>query len=82
LVPGLLARVLGPGRLGITHRVPEPGAVADILAAWAKHAGVSARQAENLITVFASDRHARICVAGSPRCDQCDVTFCKRLRYR
>jgi SAM-dependent methyltransferase len=82
LAPELMAKVLGPGRLGITHRVPEPAAVAGILSTWARHAGVSARQAENLLTVFASDRHGKICVAASPRCDQCDVTFCKRLRYR
>ena len=75
LAPSLMARVLGPGRLGITHRVPEPAAVAGILSTWARHAGVSARQAENLLTVFASDRLGKVCVAGAPRCDQCDVDF-------
>ncbi len=82
LPAGLMARLLGPGRLGITHRLPEPAAVAGILAAWAGQAGVSARQLENLLTIFASDRLGKVCVAGAPRCDQCDVAFCKRLRYR
>jgi SAM-dependent methyltransferase len=80
LAPGLMARVLGPGRLGIAHRTPEPAAVEGVLTAWAKHAGVSVRQARNLLTVFASDRHAGICVAGAPRCAQCEVRFCRRLR--
>ncbi len=82
LPPGLLARLLGPGRLGITHRVPEPGAAAGALAAWAPRAGVTPRYAENLLTVFASAPRGGICVAGAPRCDQCEVSFCKRLRYR
>jgi SAM-dependent methyltransferase len=82
LAGGLMARVIGPGRLGITHRAPEPEAVAAIIAAWAKHAGVSARQVENLLTVFASDRHGKICVAGAPRCAECEVVYCKRQRYR
>jgi cyclopropane fatty-acyl-phospholipid synthase-like methyltransferase len=82
LPAGLLAKLVGPGRLGLTHRVPEPAEAGGILAAWAAHAGVAARQVENLLTIFASDQLGKVCVAGSPRCDQCAVSFCKRLRYR
>jgi SAM-dependent methyltransferase len=82
LPAGLLAKLLGPGRLGISHRVPEPAEAAGILAAWAGHAGISPRQAENLLTIFASDKLGKVCVSGAPKCAECDVAFCKRLRYR
>jgi len=82
LEPGHLARLLGPGRLGIHHRLPEPAGAAGLLAAWAREAGVDPREAANLLTAFASPALAKVCVAGAPRCDQCNVTYCKRLRYR
>ncbi len=82
LAPDLMARVLGPGRLGIAHRKPPPAEIEDVLARWAQHAGVSTRAFRNLLTVFASDRHGRVCIAGAPKCGECDVHFCKRLRYR
>lgn len=82
LAPAHLARVLGPGRLGICHRVPAPEAAAGLLEAWARQAGVDADAAVSLLTAFASEAHARVCIAGAPRCDQCNVTLCKRQRYR
>ncbi|MCE7896808.1 MAG: hypothetical protein DYH19_08570 [Gammaproteobacteria bacterium PRO8] len=74
--------MLGPGRLGICHRVPAPEAAAGLLEAWARQAGVDADAAASLLTAFASEAHARVCIAGAPRCDQCNVTLCKRQRYR
>lgn len=82
LDPVHLARILGPGRLGIAHRQPEPGKATQVLADWARHAGIPARQAENLLTLFGHDAHAKVCTAGAPRCNECDVPICKRLRYR
>jgi hypothetical protein len=82
LSPALLAKLVGPGRLGLSHRVPEPGEAGAVLAAWADRAGLDAARVLRLLTVFASDRLGKICVAGAPRCDACEVRFCKRLRYR
>jgi SAM-dependent methyltransferase len=77
-----LARLLGPGRLGISHRDPEPAQLDGVLQGWAKHAGESTRRVANLLTIFASDKLGNICNAGAPKCAECDVQFCKRLRYR
>jgi SAM-dependent methyltransferase len=78
-VPGaLLAKLVGPGRLGITHTVPEPADAPRILADWATGAG---DDAVSLLHQFASAEHADICAA-LPKCQECDVAFCKRLRYR
>lgn len=82
LPPALLARLLGPGRLGLSHRVPDPAAAPAVLEAFARHAGTPVRPLANLLSLFAGDRHAKVCTAGAPRCDQCEVSFCKRLRYR
>jgi SAM-dependent methyltransferase len=82
LPDGHLARLLGPGRLGISHRQPEPEDARGVLRGFARHAGIGAREVEELLTAFASERLAGICLAGSPLCDRCDVVFCKRLRYR
>lgn len=78
LSAALLARLVGPGRLGITHRVPAADEAAAILADWAAGAG---EDAVSLLHQFASDSHAQVCGA-VPKCAECDVHFCKRLRYR
>ena len=77
----LLATILGPGRLGIAHVVPEPAAVAGVIGSFAVRAGRDADEVGNLLGIFASEQHGNICVA-SARCAECDVRFCKRLRYR
>jgi SAM-dependent methyltransferase len=82
LAPAHMARILGPGRLGISHQVPEPGSVAAVLADYARHAGTSATRLSNLLTFFGSAKLANVCNEGAPRCSECDVGFCKRLRYR
>ena len=74
----LLARIVGPG---FSHVVPEPGEVPAIIEAFAKHAGESPRYVENLLRVFAAGEHGNICLP-NPRCTECSVTDCKRLRYR
>lgn len=82
LSPGLLARLLGPGRLGISHRVPEASAAPALLQEWARRAGADPVEVMGLFTVFASDKLANVCNAGAPKCTECHVQFCKRLRYR
>lgn len=82
LAPDLMARVLGPGRLGIAHRKPPPAEIDDVLPRWSKHAGVNVGQVRNLLAAFASDRRGKIRVAGAPKCGDCEVHFCKRLQYR
>lgn len=78
-IPGdLLAKLVGPGRLGITHRVPEERAAEGILADWAAGAGT---EAVSLLHQFASEDHAQVC-GTAPKCTECEVRFCKRLRYR
>jgi len=79
--PDLLARIVGPGRLGIVHEIPAPDDVAGIVAAFADKAGQDVRYVDNLLRVFASEQHGKICVTNA-RCPECDVKFCKRLRYR
>ncbi|MCK6370838.1 MAG: class I SAM-dependent methyltransferase [Gammaproteobacteria bacterium] len=82
LPAGLLERILGPGRLGIVHRPMGPGEGDAELTAWAGHAGVTPGEVRKLLTLFAGEEHGKICVAAAPRCEQCEVRFCKRLRYR
>lgn len=78
----LLARVLGSGRLGISHHVPDPGEVGDVLQAWASRAGEDPQSVRQLLAVFAGEKLGNICNAGAPKCTECEVRFCKRLRYR
>lgn len=78
LPAGRLATLIGPGRLGITHKVPPDDEAEALLAAWAPRAG---EDAISLLHQFASDEHSGICGA-APKCPECDVVFCKRLRYR
>lgn len=77
----LLACIVGPGRLGISHTVPDPLDAAAILVAWAERSGLDARAVEVLIGVFASDLQGNPCTANA-KCTECAVKFCKRLRYR
>lgn len=77
----LLACMIGPGRLGISHRIPAGGEVAALIAAFAEKAGQSPRYIDNLLRVFASEEHGNVCV-GNAKCTECDVKICKRLRYR
>jgi len=77
----LLARLLGPGRLGLSHVPLSPGDAEGLLATWAGAAGQDPRTVANLFTLFTSSEHGDLCGA-VPKCGQCEVRICKRLRYR
>jgi hypothetical protein len=77
----LLARIVGPGRFGISHRALTADEALPVLRAWAERAGQPPAEVESLIRVFASEKLGNLCTA-SPKCGECDVRICKRLRYR
>jgi SAM-dependent methyltransferase len=77
----LLARLVGPGRLGLAHTAVSPGQADALLKAWSGRAGQDPQQVANLFTLFTSSEYGDICGA-VPKCSQCDVQICKRLRYR
>jgi hypothetical protein len=77
----LLAKLVGPGRLGITHTPVSPGDADARLKSWAERAGQNPRTVANLFTMFTSTEHGDLCGA-VPKCGQCEVRICKRLRYR
>jgi hypothetical protein len=78
----LLARVIGPGRLGISHQLPESRDVPGVLQAWAKRAGEDPQALAQLLGVFAGEKLGNVCNPGAPKCTECEVRYCKRLRYR
>ena len=75
--PDLLARLVGPGRLGLSHVPVSPGEADELIAGWARGAGEDPVAVANLLTLFVGD----LCGA-LPKCGQCEVRVCKRLRYR
>jgi len=77
----LLACIVGPGRLGISHTVPDASNAAAVLAAWAERGGLDVGPVEALIRLFASEQQGNICISNA-KCTECAVKFCKRLRYR
>jgi SAM-dependent methyltransferase len=77
----LLARIVGPGRLGMSHRALTTEEALPALRAWAERSGENPREVEQLIRVFAAENLGNICTA-NPRCGECEVRICKRLRYR
>ena len=81
LEPELLACMIGPGRLGITHEVPAAGQAAAELAAWAGRRGIDADRMAALLAAFAAAANGGIC-HWDAKCTECAVKFCKRLRYR
>lgn len=77
----LLALIVGPGRLGLVQRPPTGTDIGDIVAKFAERAGKSTRYVDNLLRVFASEKHGNLCLTNA-RCPECDVQYCKRLRQR
>jgi SAM-dependent methyltransferase len=77
----LVCIMLGPGRFGIHHVQPQAGEMTGIIETFAASAGRSAEDVLRLFRLFGSAEAGSICVADA-RCDVCDVSFCKRLRYR
>lgn len=74
----LLARLVGPGRLGLSHVPVSPGDADALVQAWAGRAGQNPRLVANLFTLFTSTEHGDLCGA-VPRCGQCEVRICKPL---
>ena len=79
--PDLLSRLIGPGRLGISHQVLEPAEAGQRLREWSGEAGVDPQYVAKLFRLFMSADHGDIC-GTAPKCPQCEVRFCKRLRDR
>lgn len=79
--PDLLAKLVGPGRFGISHTIPAAADADQVLAEWARHAEIPVRYAGNLCRLFMAADRGDICGA-TPKCGQCEVKICKRLRYR
>ncbi len=77
----LWARIVGPGRLGLTHARPEPADAREVLSQWVVQHGADTADLPRLLAVFASDEFGALC-GGAPKCGECNVTFCKRLRSR
>ncbi|MEC9375914.1 MAG: class I SAM-dependent methyltransferase [Pseudomonadota bacterium] len=76
----LLKVMLGPGRFGIHHEEISDSQIAEILMKFASSAGRKVEHVEKLLKIFASEDAGSIC-SENARCDVCDVSFCKRLRY-
>ncbi len=79
--PNLMARIAGPGRLGMSHKNLKRDQGVSVIRDWARRAGEDPRYVENLIRVFASKDHGKLCT-DIPNCDACGVAFCKRLRNK
>jgi SAM-dependent methyltransferase len=77
----LLSRVIGPGRLGLLYRRPDPDEMTEVVSQFADKADISATELARLLAVFAAEQHGNICTA-NPKCNECAVTYCKRLRNR
>jgi SAM-dependent methyltransferase len=79
--PALLARVIGPGRLGLASEPPDPAEVEAALVSWASAAGRPAADVLALLRRFADAAAGGPCTA-NPRCSDCQVSYCKRQRSR
>lgn len=77
----LMAKLIGPGRLGIAHSPVSPGEADALLKIWSERAGQNPHLIANLFTLFTSSEHGDLC-GPVPKCGQCEVRICKRLRYR
>lgn len=78
--PALLARVIGPGRLGLTSEPPAAEGITAALVPWAAVAGRPPGELLELLRRFA-DPASGPCT-GNPRCADCGVVYCKRQRSR
>lgn len=79
--PDLLARIAGPGRLGLSHRPVSPAEAEALVRSWADQEGEDPLAVINLLTMFASTDFGDLC-GTAPKCPKCSVRSCKRLRYR
>ncbi len=76
-----LTRIVGPGRLGISHVVPAASEADGIFRKWAQRNSVDAGQAAALLQLLASESQGNVCTSAA-KCTECAVKFCKRQRYR
>ena len=77
----LIRIMLGPGRFGLHHVLPDEQQAGAILEFLAESAGGTADSISNLLRIFGDPGLSNICIPDA-RCDVCEVNFCKRLRYR
>ena len=65
------------------HQPPvlEPAEAEQRLREWSVQAGLDPHHVEQLFNLFMSADHGDIC-GTTPKCTQCEVRFCKRLRHR
>ena len=81
LPTNLMARVVGPGRLGMQLSIPMREEGPRIIHDWAERSGHGAHATENLLRIFAAKEHGGLC-NDIPQCKECDVVFCKNKRER
>lgn len=77
----LLAKLVGPGRLGIAASPVSPAEADAVVKNWAERAGEDPGTVAKLLALFVSTAHGDLC-GEVPKCGQCEVHTCKRLRYR
>ncbi|MGI9263912.1 MAG: class I SAM-dependent methyltransferase, partial [Gammaproteobacteria bacterium] len=77
----LLAIMFGPGRFGYCHLQPDVAELPGLLKELAERAGKEPAYVESLLRIFGDQNLSNICIPDA-RCDVCEVSFCKRLRYR
>ncbi len=76
-----LACIVGPGRLGLSHVLPEAKDAAGVIGAWAERGRQDGEAVTALIRLFASEKFGNVCIYNA-KCSECAVKFCKRQRYR
>ena len=81
LMPHLMARIVGPGRLGMSQTILKRDEASAVISSWAKQSGEDAHYMENLLRVFGSKDHGKVCT-DMPNCDVCQVSFCSKLRLK
>jgi hypothetical protein len=79
LMPHLMARIVGPGRLRMSHTVLKRDEASMAISSWAERSGEDAHYVENLLRVFGSKEHGKVCT-DMPNCDVCEVSFCFKKR--
>jgi len=77
----LLAIMFGPGRFGYCHVPPTVAELPGLLTELAVRAGKEPAYVEALLRIFGDKELSNICILDA-RCDVCEVSFCKRRRYR
>lgn len=81
LPANMMARMAGPGRLGMSHVIPKRDEGSTIIKEWAERSGQNPHYVENLLRVFAAKEHGNVCT-DIPKCHLCQTVFCKRLRNK